>query len=423
MRLAYLATCFPATTMTFVFNEVRAHDQAGVDLLTMGCAPPPPGQAISQEAKVWLGKTVAPPDSWSRLRAVAKIILGQPRAALANLVWLLGLVWVSPKEFLLGIREFANAAYLAPFCRARGVEHLHVHFASRSLTCGIMLVRFVPMSLSCTVHAFELWGRSGRNLRHRLKHCAVVAAISQYNVTYLRNKCGDDIADRCQVVRCGIDPSAFDLSTRNPVPGRIVLVSGLQEKKGHCYLVEACGILRSRGVPFECLLIGGGPLREPLARQIETLGLGEQVKLLGAVPNDEIRRYLDTAVVFPLPAVVARSGDQDGIPVALMEAMAAGIPVISTNVSGIPELVRDGCSGIVVPPRDAQALAVALERVLTKPDLAKDMVDQGRRLIEEEFDITATSSQLRTLFADVVAQYQASRSQQIASLEKSARTE
>jgi len=161
-------------------------------------------------------------------------------------------------------------------------------------------------------------------------------------------------------------------------------------------------MLKQRGVSFECLLIGRGPEEERIRRQIADLDLEDCVKLLGPMANDQLRPYLNTAVAFPLPAVVASDGDQDGIPVALMEAMACGVPVVSTTVSGIPELIRDGEAGLLVPDRDAAALADALERVLTDAALAGRLSVAGRRAVEGGFDIQKTAARLRELFAEAV---------------------
>jgi glycosyltransferase involved in cell wall biosynthesis len=319
-----------------------------------------------------------------------------------NVVWLGGLLFVDLVEFLKGAKEMLTAASLAPACRKHGTQLIHVHFASRSLTAGILLGRLIDAPVSCTAHAFDLWLRSPASLRYRLKHCIFIATISRFNLEFVREKLGAEIADRCRVVHCGIDTAEFTPAGRSVVPGRILLVSRLKEQKGHRVLVEACGILAQRGVGFECLLIGLGPERNRIESQINALGLQERVQLLGAVANDQLKPYLASSAVFALPAVVAADGDQDGIPVALMEAMACGLPVVSTPVSGIPELLRDGEAGRLVPPGDAVSLADALEELLNDPASVERLGRSGRQAVVEEFDIGVTSRRLRMLFADAL---------------------
>jgi glycosyltransferase involved in cell wall biosynthesis len=156
-------------------------------------------------------------------------------------------------------------------------------------------------------------------------------------------------------------------------------------------------------VQFECILIGAGPELEHVEQQVGDLGLEDTVMLKGALPNDKLQSYLNSAVVFPLPAVVDSKGDVDGIPVALMEAMACSVPVISTGVSGIPELLRDGQAGYIVSEKNVEALADALELLLGDAALAKRFGEAGRAAVCQGFDIRKTSRVLRGLFAEAIA--------------------
>jgi len=402
MNIAYLTTQFPHYSQTFVLNEVEAHHQAGVEILPLSCDRAPEKAPVSEVARAWQRRTVCPGRPTSRLWSLCRETIRSPRRVLKNVVWLGGLSLIDPLEALKGLRELFTAVSLAPACRAQGTQLIHVHFASRCLTAGIMLGRLLGVPVTCTVHAFDLWLRSGRNLRYRLKHCRFIAAISQYNVDYLRRRCGAEIADLCHVVHCGIDTAEFNAGRRAPVAGRILMISRLKEQKGHKYLMEACGILKKRGVSHECILIGTGPEYERISRQIAELDLGDTVRLMGAVANDRLQPYLDSAAVFTVPAVIASDGDRDGIPVALMEALACEVPVVSTAVSGIPELLRAGEAGRLVPEGDAEALADSLQSLLTAGETAQRLATAGRRAVEEEFDIRETSRRLRELFANTI---------------------
>jgi len=400
MRIAYLSTRFPTYSHTFVLNEIEAHFQAGVDVLPLSCDRVPAGEHLSKLSLQWRERTIGPRSITGAISAVMRETIFHPSEMLKNIAWIASLLFIDPIEFVMACKELFSAACLAPACRVHRSQWIHVHFASRSLDTGIMLSRLVGIPVSCTAHAFELFLRSGRNLRYRLKNCVFVATVSNYNIEYIRNKCGQETADRCHLVHCGIDLTHFDDSDRRPLPGRLVLVSRFCEQKGHTYLIDACAILKSRGIKYECILIGNGPEERALRRKIERLGLGAEVKILGLVPNDRIKPYLDSAVAFVLPAVIASNGDRDGIPVALMEAMASGLPVISTRVSGIPELLRDGQAGILVPERNAEELAAAIERVLASHELPGELSKAGRLAVAEDFNIVNTSQQIRMLIAE-----------------------
>lgn len=178
----------------------------------------------------------------------------------------------------------------------------------------------------------------------------------------------------------------------------ILCVGALEEKKGHRYLIEACQFLHRRGVRFACHLVGEGPYRRQLETQIAQAGLQDQVHLHGGCPRPEVVRLLSAADVFALASVATQQGRQEGIPVVLMEAMASGLPVVASALSGIPELVESGWTGILVPPRDATALANALHTLYTDAPVRQRMGQAGRETVLREFDLRANTAALATLF-------------------------
>jgi len=400
MKIAYLSSVFPQLTCTFVINEVEEHARAGAEMLPLSSDRPPDNIPLSKIAQIWLERTMFPTSDVVRIVSLFQVACRHPIRTVHNVAWLLPLLFISWFEFLMGVRELGSAAAMVPACRQHGVEHVHIHFAGRSLTTGVFLGRWLGRPISCTAHAYDIWTRSGRNLTYRLRQCRFIAAISQYNVDYLREHCGEAIASRCHVVHCGIDTDSFAMRPRQPLQGPILIVSSLYEKKGHRYLVDACGIIKRRGGIVDCQIIGQGPEEPMLRQQIEDLDLVDEVQLLGPMANDQIGRFLSAAQLFVMPAVVASNGDQDGIPVCLMEAMANGVPVVSTLVSGIPELMMHGQSGVLVPPRDAEALADALQSLAADPERRNDLAHAGRNVVLDQFDIRKTSARLRELIAN-----------------------
>ncbi len=178
------------------------------------------------------------------------------------------------------------------------------------------------------------------------------------------------------------------------MPLRIVVVASLQPQKGHAVLVRAVGALRDRGISAAARFLGEGEERAAIERLIGDLGLGERVHLLGAVSRDRVAAEVAAADVIAQPSVVLASGKTDGIPVALMEALAAERAVVASAVSGIPELVRDGETGLLVPAEDAEALAEALARLAADPQLRVRLGRAGRALVLEAFDLRVNAAQL-----------------------------
>jgi glycosyltransferase involved in cell wall biosynthesis len=204
-------------------------------------------------------------------------------------------------------------------------------------------------------------------------------------------------------VPCGLDLAQLQPAGDDArVPGAIVAVGRLAPLKGFVHLVDACALLRDRGVAFTCDIIGDGPLREDLARRIADRDLVAHVRLLGALEQHDVRRHLARAEVFVLPSVRARDGDQDGIPVALMEAMAMAVPVVTSRLSGIPELVADDKSGLLVEPGDVPGLARAIHRLLRDPFLRERLTVGGREAVTQRHDIARSAAAMHAIFREAI---------------------
>ncbi len=207
-----------------------------------------------------------------------------------------------------------------------------------------------------------------------------------------------------KVVHCGVDASRFAPPPSVVPVGRrtVICVARLEPKKGHGDLVRAFAFVAASRHDLDLVLIGDGPERETIEAQARTLGIEDRITLLGALPPSDVRESLATASLFVLAARRDASGRMDGIPVALIEAMASGVPVVSTSVSGIPELLGDG-AGAMVAPDDPVALAGAMERLLDDAALACDLAERGRARVQRDFDLYTESSKLGDLFARSVS--------------------
>ena len=188
---------------------------------------------------------------------------------------------------------------------------------------------------------------------------------------------------------------------RTDGPVRILSVGRFVEKKGFDVLVRALVVLEKMGCPFVCSIVGDGPLSDNIKKQTEQANIGNKIRFLGGLPQQEVKHLFEQSDIFVLPCVQAKSGDLDGIPVVLMEAMAIGVPVVSTTLSGIPELIHHDHNGLLSPPGDSDELVHQLRRLIDDPDMALRLAVQARKTIEQDFNIRKNAEKLSTCFQNI----------------------
>ncbi len=303
------------------------------------------------------------------------------------------------------LRRFLEAAYVAERAAASGVTHFHAHFASRTATVARLASQLSGIPYSFTAHAFDIYKKTidRRVLADKVSDAAFVVTVSDIARGYLGGV-APDAADRIERVYNGIDVERF-APAEKPAnrPFTILSVARLQEKKGLNDLVEACAILRDRGFDFRCSIVGQGRLRPALKERIAALGLERHVKLLGVLTQDRIIEQYSEADLFALPCIVGEDGNQDGLPVSIVEALASGVPVVTTAVAGIPEAVQDGVNGRIVPERAPAALADAIGGLIADPETLARLAAAARESVLAKFDKRQTAARLRALFTGVAA--------------------
>jgi len=405
MKIAYVVSSLKVS-MTFVASELEAHERAGWKALPLASCKPYSLENLSEVMVRWNKRAVYRPGVSVQIGATLREIIAHPHRFSRVCFWLITLLVHPLGEFAKAVYELTACCYFAGHCRRFGAEHIHVHFASRSLSLGLMMGTLTGLPVSCTVHAFDIFTRSPASLRPRLAKCKFIASISQFNIEYLRRICDKAVADLCHVVHSGIDPEKF-VARRSSLVHRpssivpkLICVCRLSPKKGLDVAIRACAKLRDNNVRFLFEIIGDGPQRSGLEELIGRLDLADNVKLLGAKPNDQLAELYSQACVFLMPCVKTPDGDMDGIPVAMMEAMACEVPVVSTNISGIPELVEDGQTGRLVPEKDADALAQVLEELLGDADMLQRLGKAGRQRVLKDFCISDNAAKLRELMLD-----------------------
>jgi colanic acid/amylovoran biosynthesis glycosyltransferase len=398
--IAYISQQFPNLTMTFTYREVLALQRRGLTISPISTWRPQP-DTVSKEAVGLVDETFYIfPLRWPRLLSLhLHYLVTRPGCYLSTLGLLALFNRESFKNRLRLLVQFVYAILAVAEVERCQAQHIHADFALNAATVAMVASRLTGKPFSFTAHAADIFVNPIL-LREKIKAARYVVTISDYNKRHLVGVVGGNgLADKIHIVHCGLDMDQFvSLRERSPHSRPLLLAVGrLVEKKGLRYLVQACHILKQQGRDFECIIVGQGPEESTLRELIKGYGLIDRVRLLGAVPQESVRELLQRADIFALPCVVGSNGDQDGIPVVLMEAMAMRVPVVSTHLSGISELVKDEVNGLLVSPGDAGALADAVTRLLDYPLLATQMSDKGRSTVEQDFNIERNARQLAVL--------------------------
>ena len=393
-RIAYLVSLFPCWSETFIAEEIQSLAASGFDVEIYSIRPPVEKE-IHPLAESLMGRTRYA--SWNGIIAAnLAYLFRDPRSYFVQL-WRVSAIWRDGFPALIKtLITFALAAHFAREMRRSGVQHVHAHWATFPLTAAWTIKALTGLGYSFTTHAHDLY--SPDYLLPRKTAAAEFAiTISEYNRRLLRGACPKDLD--IHVVHCGVDTAKFAVvQDYRWEEKRILSVGRLTAIKGFPTLIEACRLLRDRGVDFRCDIIGDGELRASLQSQIDAAQLRDHVYLCGVAKQEEVRRKLRESALFVLACEQTEEGQQDGIPVALMEAMSCGVPVVSTRVSGVPELIEDGRCGILVKQRDAAALSSAMELVLTDRRQAKDLALAGRQKVVDEFAVAANAGKIGDLF-------------------------
>jgi len=395
VRVGYLVSRFPAASETFVvreLNEVVREADAEVTLMSLF---PSSDEFLHPEAERWLPGLLRP-TLGEGLRALGGWLLRRPLATAGLIGRIVADCVRSPRVLLRSLATVPIAAAHALNAERLGLDRLHAHFAAYPTLAAWICHRLCGLPYSFTAHAYDIFVDQSM-LATKVAEAEFVATISEYNVRFLADH-GGGSKTPVHVVHCGVDPDRYEFRPRSaPVTGEVdvLCVASLQEKKGHAYLLEA---LAGGGPELERValdLVGGGELREALERRASELGLAERVRFHGARSEVEVRAMLGNADAFVLPSIIGSDGQMEGLPVALIEALACGLPTVATRMSGVPELIEEGRTGWLAEPADPGELAAALRRVVEAEPL---QLDRGRELVEREFDVRRSGARMAELF-------------------------
>lgn len=397
--VGYVLKMFPRFSETFILNEILELEHRGVRVVVFSMKPPDEPMRQPGVARVSARVHVIPPlrgsGARTHLACHARCLMRSPLRYLRTLRFVVGRGTRAARQ------KFLVAPFIVDRARREGVEHIHAHFASGPARQAKFVSLLSGTPFSFTAHAKDLfWSghQHGKNnkLKKRVRLAAFVVVISEYNRRFVESLGFKVPRRRLVTIYNGLDLAAWpwrrpDGRPVGVAPGEpplLLAVGRLVRKKGFHVLIEACRRLRDAGTPFHCIIVGEGPERSNLEALVRQHDLGDRVTLAGAVAQDRLRdSYYARSALLAQPCVVDEQGDQDGIPTVLLEAMAIGLPVVATSISGIGEAVIHGETGLCIPPDDPAALAQAIDDILGSPARAADLSAGARRLMERRFDL------------------------------------
>jgi colanic acid/amylovoran biosynthesis glycosyltransferase len=396
MKILYLTQRLPfGSGETFVIPEIEALLARGHDVLLVPRLSGDP--VVHDDAVALVPRTRILPSAAAIVRAVLRALIRRPRVTL-RAFWRIRRTRPRPRTYSNTVAT-AQGVWVAELARAWGADHIHAHWAHLPSTIAMSASAFSGIPWSFTGHRYDVV--LNNLLGDKLRSARFGRFIAQEMLERASPMVAPDAIARATVLHMGVPlpPRPMEEPPDHEVPV-VLCPARLVRVKGHLHLIRAAALLKDRGVPFRLLLAGDGPEGERISRRIADLGLGDTVRMLGLVPHAELlRRYRDREVdCVVLPSVDLGKGEHEGISVALIEAMAHGIPVISTRTGGLPELLGDG-AGVMVPPARADALADALELLLRSKPLRLELGSRGRQRIERDFDVTRVADELTRRFA------------------------
>lgn len=390
---AYVLKMYPRFSETFIVSEILAREAAGDRIEIFSLRPTSDSRFHSELARVqapvtYLDRPIKTVALWDYLQTAAAAGLTPDVARNLD-----ALTAASADDAI-------QAILLATALRQRNIRHMHVHFASGATSVARLASAITGIPYSFTAHAVDIFHDSvnADDLRVKLEQAHHAVTISRFNLRYLRRRFPSSTS-RLHLVRNGLELDRFPYRDPRPIGTtlRIAAIGRLVEKKGFQYLLPAAAELIDRGVKLELRIAGTGILAGELDAMIDQLGIGSKVRLLGAQTQDQIHDLLDSADALVAPCVVGADGNADGMPTVLLEAMAAGVPCVSTSVTGIPEAIRNGSTGMLVRPGNPHSLARAIKTLASPGTDRVALARNARALVESDYDVRRQVELLRSL--------------------------
>jgi len=407
-RIGYVLKMFPRLSETFILNEILELERQGLCLHIFSLKHPADHRTDVESKRIRAPITYLPERAYREPVRVLRAHFGVFRRY--KWAYVCALLHVlrgrELRSLARGLRRFCQTCCLVH--EMEGVRHLHAHFATDPTRLASWAHMICQVPFSVTTHAKDLYQGDrvkSPGLHYKLSLARFVVANSNMSADGLRAGFKDQVRTPVHVIYNGIDLEAFQWRQDEPAESLILSVGRLVEKKGFCDLIRACQLLKNWGTTFSCEIVGTGPLEAALKQQIKNCGLEDCVRLVGSMDQKRLRDHYRRARVFALPCVVAADGDRDILPNVLKEAMAVGVPVVTSRLPGIEELITHGEDGLLTPPGDIEALATSLECLLTDAALRRRVAVRDRKIIEERFDLRTNFAALKNLLTEATQQH------------------
>ncbi len=406
-RIGYVLNQYPAISHSFILREVRALRELGIDIDTYSIHRSDPAHLLSEHDREEYGRTYALRPVSARALVTAHLLAfrDRPHTYLRTLLKSLWRGRRDARELAWQLFYFLEAVPIWVEVRRAGLRHVHAHFTNPAGDVAMIVAGLwnedERSSWSFSAHGADIQETDQTLLAAKIRSAGRVVCVSDYGRSQLMAIVEPEQWPKISVVHCGVDTESFParrVESRAGRPLRILNVGRLVPVKGQSVLLEAVAKVRQRGLDVAVTIVGDGPLRDSLRDAARHLGVENSVEFTGSVGQDDIAAHYRNADLFCLPSL------REGVPVVLMEAMASGVPVIASGIMGIPELVEDGVTGLLVPPGRADALADAIVRLAGDDELYDRLVTDARGRIEAEFEMSGCARQLASVLADAITE-------------------
>jgi glycosyltransferase involved in cell wall biosynthesis len=396
MKIAYLVNQYPTVSHSFIRREIAGVEANGMRVARFSirhCG----SDLVDEADKLELEKTqvVLGVGIKGLLFHLLQVALTKPIRFLSTFRFSLQIGWCSDRGMFRHLAYLAEACVLLSWFSKSGIKHVHAHFGTNSTTVAMLCNALGGPPYSFTVHGPEEFDKvKAIALKEKIERSAFVVAVSSFGKSQLYRWCDRQHWSKIHVIHCGVDKIFLD-QPYIPVPDqpRLVCIGRLSEQKGHLLLIEAASNLAVEGLQFKIVMVGDGILRGEIETLITQLGLEDHIEITGWASNSQVQQHILASRAMVLPSFA------EGLPVAIMEALALGRPVISTYVAGIPELVEPGSCGWLVPPGSVEALTQAMRAALQLPvEKLEQMGKLGADRVAQQHDAAIEASKLVMLF-------------------------
>lgn len=413
--LAMVLKGYPRISETFISNEILLLEESGPRIHIFSMRRPRESFSHASVERIRARVTYLPESLFrglpGLLRANARVLRATPEAWRDGARLMIARFPGAPKKHTW-LKHFLQAGYMVDAMRELGrsgepIGHIHAHFAHTPTSVALYAARMSGLPFSFTAHAKDIYTQPPGRLLEKMRKARFVVTCTQYNRRHLeglsrsRGRSGAGSLPSIHTVYHGIDLSLFSFSQARTVtrpPYAILTVARLVRKKGLPTVLRALRLLQDKGIDFFHTLVGSGPDLRHIKGVIRDLGLQDRIRLTGTITHEDVIRLYREADLFVLGCREAEDGDRDGIPNVVAEAMAMGVPVAATDISGVPELVEQGRTGLLAPCDDPEALAVNMERLLTDQDLRGRVIPAARKRVEDVFDNRVLTQHLAKLY-------------------------